>query len=72
MPEPPARISNRFFDCPQGDKPLADYQPGAWLAAPPAGRPPAADGQHRPPTARPGSGRSQPDTAEVPSPKGPG
>jgi hypothetical protein len=28
MREPPACSPNRFFHCPQGDKPLPDYQPG--------------------------------------------
>ena len=35
------------FHCPQGDKPCpATYQPGAWLAQPPAE--PTAAGQDRP------------------------
>jgi hypothetical protein len=69
MREPPAGIPSRFFDCPQGDKPLPDYQPGAWLAAPPPGQPPAAATKHRPLAARPGSDHSQTENQEGAAPK---
>jgi len=72
MTEPTPSISNRFFHCPQGEKALPDYQPGAWLAAPPPRPPSASGGQHRPPEAHPAGGRGRPGDPRIATPKGAG
>jgi hypothetical protein len=50
MPQAPSPNPNDCFHCPQGDKPCpVTYQPGAWLAQPPA-EPAPATPDHRPGT----------------------
>ena len=47
MPQAPSPNPNDCFHCPQGDKPCPiTYQPGGWLAQPPAE--PTTAGQDRP------------------------
>jgi hypothetical protein len=51
MPQAPSPSPNDCFHCPQGDRPCpVTYQPGAWLAQPPAEPAPTA------PDRRPGAG----------------